>query len=210
MVTKNKKITKIPEEKAFQMIKRYTSLPKQFFCKNEKQLEEALKKLKFPLVLKATGKEILHKSEIKGVSIANSESEAKKEFKRLIKLKKCEKVLVQEFVKGIETILGIKYDETFGYVIAFGLGGVFVEVLKDFSMRICPISDQEAEEMLNEIKGKRVLEGFRGIKIDRKKLLKVLVSMSKFAINYKIKEMDINPLICNEKGCYAVDVRIFK
>jgi succinyl-CoA synthetase beta subunit len=205
-----KEPSKIADEKAFELIKRIVALPKQFFCKNEKELEAALKRLNFPLVMKVSGKNIIHKTELKGVKIVNSEEEARKEFARMKKIKGCEKVLLQEFIQGIETIVGIKKDETFGQVIAFGLGGIWVEVLKDVSFRVCPISKEDAEEMIKEIKGYEILLGKRGEKVNIERLVEVLVAISKFAVKQNISEMDINPLICNSQNCFAVDVRIFR
>ncbi len=200
---------KLDDKKAFDLIRRYIPIPKQYFVKTEKEFEKVIKKFSFPVVLKAIGKEIIHKTEMKAVSIVNNEEEAVKEFKRLKKIKCCKEVLVQEYLKGIETIVGIKFDETFGHLIVFGLGGIFVEVIKDYSVRVCPIDEKEAMEMIEELKAKKIFEGFRGIKMDKEKIAEILSKISKMAVNKGIKEMDINPLICNENGCYAVDVRIF-
>lgn len=203
-------LKKIPEEKSFDIIKKFFKVPKQYFCKNEKQLNNALEKIKFPVYLKAVGKKIIHKTEVKGVIFANNEQKAIKAFKKLIKLKTCEKVLVQEAIEGVELIVGVKYDETFGHVLLLGLGGIFTEIIKDFSMRVCPVSKSDIEEMINELKGKRIFEGYRNIKINKKELIESLHKLSKSSTLKKMREMDINPLICNEKGCFAVDVRIFK
>lgn len=203
-------IKKIPDEKAFEIVKRFFKVPKQYFCKTEKDLKKALEKINFPVYLKATGKEILHKTDIKGVLLANTKEEAIKAFKKLIKLKKCEKVLVQEKVEGVELIVGIKYDETFGNILLLGLGGIFTEIFKDFSIRICPVSKSDIEEMITELKGKKIFEGYRGVKINKSELLEALHRISNSSTIKNIKEMDINPLICNDKACYAVDVRILK
>ncbi len=200
---------KVDDLKAFEMLKRYVKTPRQKAIKTEKDLEKCMKKFGFPLVLKAIGKEIVHKTEMKGVSIVNNEKEAVKEFKRIKKLKGVTSVLVQEYVKGLETIVGVKKDETFGHLIIFGLGGIFVEILKDYSVRICPIDKEEALNMIEELKARKIFEGFRGLKVDKNKIAEIISKLSKFAVTKDIEEMDINPLICNEKDCYAVDVRIF-
>ena len=203
-------LKKIPEEKGFEIIKRFFKVPKQYFCKNEKELEKALRKISFPVYLKATGKKMIHKTESKAVVLAENREEALKAFRRLIKLKTCEKVLVQEKIDGTEIIVGVKLDETFGHVLLLGLGGVFVELFRDVTMRVCPVSKNDVEEMISELKGKKIFEGYRGIKVNKKELIDSLQKLSKATFLKEVKEMDINPLICNEKGCYAVDVRIFK
>ncbi len=201
---------KLDEEKSFEIAKKFFKVPKQYFCINQKQAEKALSKLEFPVYLKAIGKKIIHKTERKAVVKVSNREKALKEFNRLKKLKDCEKVLIQEEIKGIELIVGIKHDNTFGKVLLLGIGGIFTEVLKDFSLRICPVEEDEINEMIDELKASKLLKDFRGIKINLEKLVKGLVKLSKFAEKSKIKEMDINPLICNEKACYAVDIRIFK
>jgi len=204
------KLEKIPEEKAFEIIKKFFKIPKQYFCKNEKDFNKAIEKIKFPVYLKAIGKKIIHKTELKAVILANNKEESFNAFKKLIKIKNCEKVLVQEAVKGIELIVGVKQDQTFGHVIVLGLGGIFAEIIKDFSMRICPVTKSDVEEMISELKGKKIFEGYRNIKINKNELIQSICKLSRSNILKNIKEMDINPLICNEKGCFAVDVRIFK
>ena len=204
-------IMKVPEEKAFEMVRKIgAEVPKFFFCRKESEMERVVEKLSFPFVLKVSGRKIVHKSDVKGVSIVHTREEALREFGRLKKIKGCEKVLVQEFIRGVETIVGVKKDDTFGYAILFGLGGMFTEIFHDVSLRVCPIAERDAEEMLEEIKGKEILKGYRGVRINRKKLVDILVRLSKAAEKWKIREMDINPLICNEKACYAVDLRIFR
>ncbi len=201
---------KVEDEKAFEIAKKFFSLPKQYFCRNQKQAEKALAELKFPIYLKALGKNIIHKTEKNAVVKVSDREEALKEFERLKRMKECEKVLMQEEVKGIELIVGVKQDATFGKVLLLGMGGVFAELLRDFSLRICPVDEEEIREMIEELRGGRILKGYRGMKVNTVKLVKGLEKLSRFAEKSEIKEMDINPLICNERACYAVDVRIFK
>jgi len=207
-------IEKIPDEKAYDLLKRYRiPLPPYAFCKNEKQLFLALKKIGFPCVMKVSGKTLIHKTDIGGIRLnINNEEEARKNFNELTKIKDCEKVLVQRMIKeGYELILGAKSDEQFGKVVAIGLGGVFVEIFKDVVFRVCPISVKDAEDMVLELKGYEILKGARGKKsVNFNALYDILVKVSRLSITQKIKELDINPLFCNEKGCFATDVRIVK
>ena len=119
--------------------------------------------------------------------------------------------MVQEFIKGIETIIGIKKDSVFGHMILFGLGGIFTEAISDTSTRKCPIDLNDAEEMINELRSSRIFRDFRGMKVNINDLKKSLVSVSRLPLKYSdISELDINPFtLTNEKG-FAVDARIVK
>jgi acetyl-CoA synthetase (ADP-forming) len=166
---------------------------------------EELSKLKYPQVLKAISPKIIHKTEKGAVKICNSVDEAEKIFP---KLKKMGTVLAQKFVEGQYTIIGVKKDPIFGQVIMFGLGGIFVEVMKDISFRVCPITRQDAREMTREIKAYPILAGERGEKLNLKAVEDTLVKVSNLAIKKDIEELDINPFIINKKEGKAVDIRI--
>lgn len=119
-------------------------------------------------------------------------------------------ILVQEFVKGQEVIIGLKSDPTFGHVIMFGLGGIFVEVLKDVSFRVCPITEKDAEAMLKEIKTRDILYGVRGEPGVNIPLLKrVLVGTSRLPLRKpEIQELDINPFRINDQSGKVADARM--
>lgn len=202
---------KIPDEKAFELLKIY-GIPttQHFFVKKEADLLAALKKTGFPAVMKVSGA-IVHKTDVDGVKIIKTENEAKAAFRELLKIKGCEKVLVQKFCSGMETIVGAKWDNTFGTIVVFGLGGIYAEVMKDVSFRVYPLALQDAESMVKEIKGYEILKGSREHKpINFSALYDVLIKVSKLAVKEKVKEMDLNPLFCNSEGCLAADVRIVK
>jgi acyl-CoA synthetase (NDP forming) len=204
---------KMPDEKAFLILKRYRiKVPNYGFCKNEKELLASLKKVGFPCVLKATG-EIIHKTDVNGVRTnIGSREEAIKNFKELMKIKGCEKVLVQKAVKGgYELIVGGKKDPQFNRVVALGAGGIFTDFLKDVSFRIVPLSKRDAEEMLKEVKfSDLILRGFRGKKpADRGSIVDTIISVSRIMEKYpNIKELDINPLFAMPTKAVAADVRI--
>ena len=170
--------------------------------------------IKAPLVLKVLSKDALHKSDVNGVKIVMYPESIKPAFDDIIKEAKKHKlrlngIMVQEFIKGIETIVGIKKDPVFGHMILFGLGGIFTEVIADTSTRKCPIRFSDAEEMINELKSSKVFYGFRGIKTNVRELKKSLVKISKLPTKYpEISELDINPLMLTDKKAFAVDVRI--
>jgi acyl-CoA synthetase (NDP forming) len=172
----------------------------------------------YPVVLKIVSSEILHKTDINGVKLnIKNPGELKKSFDEIIKSikqkapkAKVEGVLVQKQKEGTEIIIGTKRDPVFGPVIMFGLGGIFVEVFKDVSFRLAPITEKEAKEMIKEIKGYKILAGFRGRKpVNLKKLAEILVNLSKLIQKEKnIKEIDLNPVIVNEIEAMVVDAKI--
>ncbi|MFH0929124.1 MAG: acetate--CoA ligase family protein [Candidatus Aenigmatarchaeota archaeon] len=204
---------KMPDEKAYLILKRYKiNLPKYEFCKNEKQLAMALKKVGFPCVMKVSG-DIIHKTDVNGVrKNVSSEEEAVKVFGELMKIKGCETVLVQESIEeGYELIVGGKKDSQFGRVIALGAGGIFTDFLKDVSFRIVPLGREDAEDMLNEVKfSDLILKGFRDKKpANQKAIVDSIISVSKIMEKYpNIKEIDINPLFATPTKTIAADVRI--
>ena len=171
-------------------------------------------KIKPPLVLKIISSQVLHKSDVNGVRIINNASEIKPNFVDLLKITKSLKakldgILVQEFYEGEQLIIGIKKDNVFGHVILFGIGGVLTEIYEDISIRKCPITAQDAQEMLDELKAKKIFYGFRGKKLNIEFLKDILVKASYIPIKQKnIQEMDINPFILNEKKGAIVDARI--
>lgn len=167
----------------------------------------AAKKLGYPVVLKLASSQ--HKTDIGGVlTHVSSAEEVGVGFDRLKSLGKS--IMVQKQVKGRELLLGIKRDSVFGPVITVGLGGTLTEVIKDASFRVCPLKSSEADEMLDGLRGTRLLQSFRGSPpVNRTALRRVIIALSKLAIEEpKISELDINPLMVNEKKAVAVDVRI--
>lgn len=164
-----------------------------------------LNSFKLPFYLKAISSRAIHKTESKAIVKVESKDQIEKEFNRL---RKIGVVIAQENFNGIEVLIGAKNDPTFGKVVVFGLGGIFVEVLKDVSFRIAPLTQKDAREMIQEIKGYRLLKGYRGKKANLSVLETALVNMGKLAVKEDIKEVDINPFIVDKNRGYAVDTRI--
>jgi len=168
------------------------------------------KDIGYPVVLKINSNEVSHKSEAGGVYLGlKDEVELKEACHKLQKnFSESSEFLIQEFIPpGIELIIGGKRDYTFGPTVAFGLGGVLTEVLKDISLRICPIDKLEAREMIQEIKGYPILKGYRGkTGCDTEAIAKVLVKVSHLLLsNSNITELDVNPLIAHKDKVVAVD-----
>lgn len=177
----------------------------------EEQIEGASKKIKFPVSMKIIGKDILHKTDVGGVKLnIKTLEEAKKAFCSLKKIHGFQGVLVQKFIPGKYVLIGLKKTNEFGHVLAFGLGGIFTEVISDVSFRVCPIKEKDVAEMINEIKGKQILFGVRGQKsVNISAIKKILLKLSNLSLKYPdIKELDINPVIVNTKEAKIVDARI--
>ena len=184
-----------------------------------KDAKNIASKLKFPLVMKIVSNDISHKSDSGGVVLGiNSLNEVDRTYKSMIKaVKKVNKhaviqgVAVQPMIDdGIELVVGVTTDQQFGPVLMFGLGGVFVEFMKDVSFKLIPLRKVDAKNILSEIKSKEILLGARGFpKIDLTKLQELILNVSNFVQdNPEIEEVDLNPIIANSKEMLAVDARI--
>jgi len=162
----------------------------------------------YPVVLKIFSPEIIHKTEKGGVVLnLRNKQEAVGAFKKLREISK--NVLMQKMVKGREIIIGMKRDPQFGPVIMFGLGGVFTEVIKDISFRICPVGKKQAGEMIKEIKSYRILRDWRGQKpVKISDLIDIIVKTSNLSLEERVEEVDFNPVIVNNRGAFVVDARI--
>ncbi len=167
----------------------------------------------FPVVLKISSPKIIHKTDIGGV-IMNIKDEkalssAWEKIKKIAKSKKAE-TLIQKMIPGEQIIIGAKQDPVFGPIVIFGLGGIFVEILKDVSFRLAPITNKEAKEMMDEIKGSKILKGFRGKNpVNLLKLEEILLSLSSMITNEKrVKEVDLNPVVANDKNAFVIDAKI--
>ncbi|MCX5839632.1 MAG: acetate--CoA ligase family protein [Deltaproteobacteria bacterium] len=173
---------------------------------------EAAEKLGYPVVLKVVSPDIPHKTEAQAIRMKiGSKEEVMRAYDEILEnaiifkpKAEIQGVLVQKMApKGIETILGVKNDPQVGPVLVFGLGGIFVELLKDFSLRIPPITEREALSMVLEIKAAKLFEGIRGAKkADVGAIVRNLVGLSKFAMAYRdvLSEVDINPFMVFEEG----------
>jgi succinyl-CoA synthetase beta subunit len=164
-----------------------------------------------PVVMKILSPDILHKSDrgLVRVGVA-SPDEAKKVFKKFMKAEPdADGVLVSQLIPGgVETVVGISQDELFGPVVMFGLGGVFVEVLKDVTFRVPPFGRDEARRMLDEVQGAALLGGVRGRpKVDRTALVDVIMKVQRMAMDLyaELAELDINPLAALPDRAVALD-----
>src|SRR3990172_1623486 len=208
------------EEEGQEVLRAYGfPVPKSILATKDREAIQAAKKIGFPVVMKIASPQIIHKSDAGGVKVGlKNPQEARAAFKEIIKnAKKYDKkavikgVLIQEMIKGgKETIIGSKLEPGFGPVVMFGMGGIYVEVLKDVTFRLAPITDIEADEMISSIKTSKLLQGVRGEKpSDTKKLSECIQRLSQLVTDFnEIKELDMNPVLVFERGCKVVDIRI--
>jgi len=187
--------------------------------RSKKEAISISKEMGFPVVLKISSPDVIHKSDSGGVKLglANS-TQVSKAYNEIISSVKqaypeaqIEGVSVQPMAPpGVEVIVGMSKDPQFGPVLMFGLGGILVEVLKDVSFRIVPVTARDAREMIREIKGYPILEGYRGQKpASIPTLEKLIVKVSQFIEkNPHIKELDLNPIFAYPDKAVAVDARI--
>ena len=174
---------------------------------------KAAETIGWPVVLKVSSPTILHKSDLGLVKVGlTSPKEVKAAFDELMDAKGAEGVLVTEMVSGgVETVVGVAQDDLFGPTVMFGLGGVFVEVLKDVTFRVPPFDRAEAQRMIEEVKGFPLLTGVRGRpKADVKALVDVLLKVQRLAVDLsgEVAELDINPLVVKPKGAVALDALV--
>ncbi len=187
-------------------------LPSELAKSKEEALEIA-KEIGFPVALKIVSPEIGHKTDFGGVRlrIKNKDS-LERSYDDIIENagdSRIDGILVQKMArKGVELIIGGRNDPQFGHMVVLGLGGIYVEIFRDISARICPVREQDVSEMINELKSHPLLEGARGKEPINLDILKDLViRVCKFMKKERIEEMDLNPIICDSKGCDLVDVR---
>ncbi|PLC68191.1 acetyl-CoA synthetase [Vulcanisaeta sp. EB80] len=212
---------KLLEHESFELLRQY-NIPVPDFALVQ-DVDEALRVVKdigYPIVLKVVSPDIVHKSDVGGVILNISNDDELRSACERIRSNIKEKApyarvsgfLVQKMVpEGLETIVGATKDPIFGHVIAFGLGGVLVEVLQDVSFRIVPVSEEDARTMIREIRGYRLFNGYRNMPArDEEAVVYIITRFSELlSDNPNIVEADLNPIIILErgKGAYAADAR---
>lgn len=199
------------EPRLVQDLLRSAGIPvvEEFVSADKEEVLAFARKCGFPVVAKVVGP--IHKSDIGGVALnIKSEQHLALDFERMMKLPEVTAIMVQPMLKGTELFIGAKYEEKFGHVVLCGLGGIFVEVLKDVSSGLAPLSYEEAYSMIRSLKAYKIIHGTRGQKgVNEDKFAEIIVRLStllRFAT--EIKEMDINPLLATNKDIIAVDARI--
>ena len=187
---------------------------KSIVARTEDEAVEIFMSLASPVALKVLSPDVVHKSDAGGVKLNLKDAdEVRAAFRDIVRAfpgKKVEGISMQKMARpGVEVIVGVTNDATFGPMLMFGLGGVFVEVLKDVSFRSIPITESDAQDMIEEIKGYALLKGHRGHSVNIKMLIDLLMRVSDYVMkNPDISEMDLNPVFLYPDGYMAVDARI--
>ncbi len=179
----------------------------QVFTEVDKALSYA-KKL-YPVVLKVVG--IIHKSDADGVKLnIENDKDFIENFNRILQIKGAKAVLVQEQKHGLELFTGVKYEDKFGHLLMFGLGGIYIEILHDVQSILSPVNKDEIRSKIQQLKGYSLLKGIRGQKgIDIEKFIDLISKLDKLIQTYpEIKELDINPVLATENELIIVDYRI--
>ena len=214
--------TNLIEEEGYEVLEAYGfSVPKKQLANSEEECIRVIQDIGYPVVMKIASPDIVHKSDAGGVKIGiKNENEARQAYRSISENARIYKpeakingVLVQEMVReGKETILGAKFDPVLGQLIMFGLGGIYVEVLKDVVFRLAPIEGNEAARMVESVRTIKLLKGVRGEKPhDLDAIQESLQRLSQLIMDFQeIEELDINPLIVLEegRGVRAIDIRI--
>lgn len=217
MVDKNR--VQLDAEDAYNLLRKYSiKLPRGLLLKSKSDISKC-NKIGFPATMKISSRQVIHKSDVGGVVVGvENEAQAKEAYNQIIrnvkkKMPKAEidGVLAQKMFSGIETIIGMKRDPQFGPVILFGLGGIFVEIMKDVSMQIAPVNKKQAEEMIHRLKSIALLKGARGNKpADISRIADLIVKVSVLSMKEDLQEIDFNPVMVDGNKINVVDVRIIK
>jgi len=213
-------LTNLPQTDAMSLLGAY-GLPaiKTEFARTRQQAVTLAKKIGLPVAMKIVSPDVVHKTDIGAVKLdLNSEQDVGEAFDEIMKgvkanapIARIEGVLLQKYVTGgIETIIGIHRDPKFGPMLMFGLGGIYVEAYRDVSFRLAPIRELGARNMIQQIRGGKILEGFRGQPPrDIEAIAECIERLSQLAMDLEeVQELDVNPLLAFEKGCKAVDARV--
>ena len=188
-------------------------------AKNEAEAVKFSEELGYPVVLKVVSPDVIHKSDVGGVIVdLKTTEDVKNAYKQILENVKKHKpkakivgVLIQEMApSSTEVIVGAIKDPQFGPALMFGLGGIFVEVLKDVTFRVAPVTEDEAREMITEVKAYPLLKGYRNLPpADIETIVKIIQNTSRLVMEHQeIKELDLNPIMVYEKGAKTVDARI--
>jgi len=190
-------------------------VPDQSLTSSKEETISAAEKIGFPVVLKLMAEDVIHKSDTGAVKLnLKTKEEVEEAYDDLMKIpaQAEKKISVQNMAEEpiTELIIGMTTDPQFGPALMFGIGGILVELLEDVSFRIAPITEYDANEMIKEIKGFPILDGYRGKpKADLEAIVKTLLKISDLVVKHEeINEMDLNPVFIYEKGLICVDARI--
>jgi len=173
---------------------------------------QAAGKIGYPVVAKAVSPAVIHKTDVDGVVVGiKTDDEVRAVFDHFGHFDQFRGMLVEEMVAGVEMIVGAKIDYQFGPVVLLGIGGTGVELYRDTAVRMAPVNEQDVSSMVRQLKGRRILEGFRGAEpVDMKSLSDLVVRFSGLIMDLetRVSSIDLNPVMCSSQGCIVADARI--
>lgn len=215
----SKHLKMVPIEKMQRILENFNLYLEGVYVKNREEVEHALNQIgEGPYAMKAISSDLVHKSDLQAVKlhlqnakeVVSTWDDIEKYVQEHTQGALIEGMLIQKMLHGIECIIGMKRDAVFGPVIVFGLGGIYVEILKDASMRIAPITKEEAHKQIMEIQGLPLLTGARGAEpVNLDAIVTIIVSLSELSLKHpEIEEIDFNPVFATVEGTHIVDARI--
>jgi len=187
-------------------------IPKFRWAKEPEEAIRFAREIGYPVVAKIVSPKVIHKSEYRGVQVGiDGDKKLVETFDRFRRIDGFSGVLVEEMISGVELIVGSKTDDQFGPVVLLGMGGTAVEIYRDVSLRMAPLSDKDVDRMIDCLKARRLLEGYRGsAPIDRVKLVSLLNTFSEMVMETEreVESIDLNPVLCSSTRCVVADARI--
>jgi len=187
-------------------------VPRFFLARGVDDAIRFANEINYPIVCKVVSLKAIHKSEKNGVEVGiDSERKVREAFHRFSKIEGFEGMLVEEMLSGLELIIGAKNDYQFGPVVLFGIGGIWVEIYRDITLRMAPLGQRDIDSMMRCIKARPLLEGYRGSNpVNFKELNKLLMTFSDLVMNLQsdIESIDLNPVFCSSNKCIVADARI--
>jgi succinyl-CoA synthetase beta subunit len=203
----------VMEPHAKEMLRAYGLPTTRFFwAKSPEDLLPGAKEVGYPLVAKVVSPDILHKSDVGGVVVGvRDKEELEAVYQRMSGLEGFRGLLLDQMVRGIEIIVGSNEDPQFGTVVLVGIGGTSVEVYKDVSIRMAPVSLNDAMDAIESIRGRKLLEGYRGAEpVNMESLAELIVAFSQMAFDMReeVESVDLNPVLCDREKALIADARI--
>jgi acetate---CoA ligase (ADP-forming) subunit beta len=188
------------------------TVPENRFANSKETALQSAKELGYPLVAKVVSSAVLHKTEVNGVAVGiENDQELQAVVSRFSKIEGFAGVHLEKMANGAELIVGAKIDNQFGPVILMGIGGTGVEIYQDVAIRMAPLDEADVKSMILALKGRKLLEGYRGREVvDQAKLIRTMLDFSKLVIDLQddIESVDLNPVLCSSEACVVADARI--
>jgi len=206
-------------EESMKLIKKYNlAIAKTYASLDFNELRKAFQKMEKPVILKVYSPDIIHKTDAGCLfSGIYTLSQLKDAYKKILRNAfsfnpnaRIDAFILQESAKGIELIIGAKSDETFGKIILFGLGGIYTEIFEDVAIRVLPINEMQVESMIRQIRGFKILNGYRGKKYNLESLKELIMKVAWLFEKERIKEIDLNPVFLDEKEAKIVDWKFYR